>query len=650
MFRRSTKVEGNLEEGSEGTEVNFAGDVSDSKTILAGDKESTLHRDVFTLFFVSKIVSPSFFYALFFFLFQMAILYLIGWNLLKDAPEGNPLKVPIRTSTEVTIAQSLALFVSFITQQDVITTIDMLRLGYDHDVKEVFKAATRTKWIMANICRFVEGLVTIGISFIFIIQSTDVLELFLNFAAVQFVSELDDVGFEIAHRGYISGGLERMTKKVIGIKFQLKSKRDLSVNGTDKKEVKSKYVQRFIFSVVMLALYGSWAFIRYMQETGHYQNLECNSFNVRFGDQYFDFFQAQSCNTEISDGCPWKNRTRPFHYGPFSDSYEASRDNYTGTLELENKRPVYYQRGRKEGFGEGSPPGKISYSTEERAWIFTVDGVTKGPMDDSGWLLRSPPTIDSYSLLEAPSSEWSIWTNFLVKASPFDFTCGECNADVDCNYHGKCVQKQCLCDESWVGKKCQTCAACSELSEISNDNGGGNYYLGGEEQEPLNFFRLEGVEVYERPVYYKPGTSLKSNPSLNPNQIDSEFDTYPNGTIELMFYAGTRFYITVWLEFMADPSIGMQAEDIERLRDTFVDFHSTWHLDDNKNRSIAFYTPVVDNPMPIEVQWNQYKEASLAMYSGNPSTGFEVAKSLSFDCAIENEKNKCAFPVTSRSY
>lgn len=633
----------NLEEGIEVTVDNdsdeslymYAKSLSD-KMNMPRTEASTLHRDVFSLLFVSHIFSLSFLYSLFFFVLQVTILGLISWNLLKDAPDGNPLSVPMRTSLEVTIAQAIALFVSFITQPDVITTLDMIQLGYNHDVKKVFKAACRIKWVIANMCRFFEGILSIVISFIFIIQSTDVLELFLNFAAVQFVSALDDVGFELANTGYVVGGVQEITEKVAEIKFQFQSKRNIS--GDSKVFVKSIYLQRFVFFISMVALYGSWGFIRFQQESGYYLNQVCQNFDVRFGDQYYDFFVAQPCNASVSNGCPWKNRTRPFHYGPFSDSYEVLRSS-TGMLELENGRPVYYQRGQKDGFGDGSPPGKFSYSIEESSWIFSVEGVTKGPMDKSGWLLRSPPATDAYSLHEVPSSGWSIWTNFLEKASPFEISCGECQADVDCNYHGSCVEKQCVCDESWMGKKCQICAGCSELSQRYE-------FSWSDQEESLPFLRLEGVTLYDRPVFYKNGTNLEKEASNG-----YSYDKYPNGTIEVMFYAGTRFYIMIWSEFMSDPTSGtLSPEDLKRMQEIFSNFHSTWHLDDNENRTIAFYTPVTNNPMPIEIGWNQFRTSPLAVYSGSASGYEQPVEGMSFDCAIEKEKTMCALPVPSKSY
>jgi hypothetical protein len=354
-------------------------------------------------------------------------------------------------------------------------------------------------------------------------------------------------------------------------------------------------------------------------------------------DRYYDFFVSQACNTTTDDGCPWKNRTRPLHYGPFSDWYEAVKDD-NGNLELQNGRPVYYQRGHEDGFGEGSPPGKFSYCDSENAWVFTVAGVTKGVTDGCDWLMRSPAAIDAYSLHAAPRTGWSIWTGILEDASTFDISCGECEADVDCNFHGHCNEKHCFCDPPWVGTKCETCAACTQLSQKVLTDEDENKF----ENETLPFIQLEGSEVYGRPVYYKNGTSIGT-----PNDSTGTVDIIP-GTIEVLFYAGTRFYISIWTNFVSDPDRGMEDSDVDRLRDIFKDFHSTWHLDDNEDRTIAFYTEISNNPMPIEVKWNKFQDAPLAILSGEVSGLPFPVDSIDLDCAIEEEKTLCSFQQESK--
>mmetsp|Transcript_1498 Transcript_1498/g.2990 ORF Transcript_1498/g.2990 Transcript_1498/m.2990 type:complete len:644 (-) Transcript_1498:1480-3411(-) len=613
-----------------------------------GKDKVALPQDIFSLFFVSPVCSVGFLYSLCCFALQMGIHFLILYNLLRDAPEGNPLKVPLRVENDVVAAQCFALLVSLVAQEDVITTLNNIPVGYNHDILNTFGSATRIRWVISDFMRLLEGILSIMVSFIFIVQSTEVLELFANFAAMQFVSMLDNIGFSLAHYGYITNGLVRVASDVKKIRFPCKNDIELCC----KIKMPSLWALRSILLLLTACLYVFWANIRIQQASGYFINQVCQNFDIRFGDYYYDFFEAQPCNTttntSAADGCPWKNRTRPLHYGPFSDYYKAARD-ADDNLDLDkNGRPVYYQRGSKEGFGEGSPPGKFSYCDSEDAWVFTVEGVTKQVTDSCNWLMRSPQATDAYSLHEASSAAgWSIWTGILQDASSsFEISCGECETDVDCNYHGSCVEKQCVCEMPWIGTKCQTCAACTQLSQKVLRTDFGN------EDEDIPFIQLPGSIVYDRPVYFKNGTSIGACATnvYGGNVCQSyEVEKLPNGTIEVLFYAGTRYYIMIWQDFMADYTLGMTEDDLDRLGAIFKGFHSTWNLDDNPNQTIAVYTDVTTNPMPLEVKWNVFQEAPLAIFGGGASGAATPVDSVDFDCAIESEKTACAFQSSSKS-
>ena len=236
----------------------------------------------------------------------------------------------------------------------------------------------------------------------------------------------------------------------------------------------------------------------------------------------------------------------------------------------------------------------------------------------------------TYTFSDAPVSGWKVWTGIL-DAAELDITCGECEKDVDCNYHGSCKDKRCICDEPWIGNKCQTWSACSRLDPAVTAE-----YYGTEFEEPLApFEQLKDIEVYERPVYYKKTEEFCTF-------VDGICEDLPPGTVEIMFYAGTRFYISHWREFMLNPDEGIVEADLAKMREYFNDFHSTWHLDDNKDKRIIFYTKATSNPMPLDVEWYVVKEGNLAIISGAASELPKVA-TVSFECAIESEKNLCSF-------
>eukprot|EP00978_Attheya_sp_CCMP212_P022143 scaffold65722_cov55-Attheya_sp.AAC.1 len=271
-------------------------------------------------------------------------------NILKNAPGGNPLNVPVGTSLDVIAAHVLALFVSLITQSDFQATFDLINVKYDDSVLSLFEGETRIKWILSNICRFFVGVLSIAISFILIVQSTTVIKLFFNFAAVQFVSVLDNIAFQLAYRGYmVIGDLEQTTRKLIHhVKFR---QRNMIAFPCTKRRIPVKWLRISIFSVHAVILYSAWSVVRYKQANGQYLHSICQSFEVNFGDKV--------SNLCTEDSCFFYNVTDPKNipelpYGPFSGIYEVYRKSRR-TFEWKGGRPVYYKHNIE--IGDGSHPG-----------------------------------------------------------------------------------------------------------------------------------------------------------------------------------------------------------------------------------------------------------------------------------------------------
>lgn len=86
----------------------------------------------------------------------------------------------------------MAIFITVATQEDMETALHLLFEGYNNDVERVFPEAgvTAAKWTTTVFLRFGVGCFGLVVTFILIIISSDVVELLLNFTAVEFVSLL----------------------------------------------------------------------------------------------------------------------------------------------------------------------------------------------------------------------------------------------------------------------------------------------------------------------------------------------------------------------------------------------------------------------------------------------------------------------------
>jgi len=64
--------------------------------------------------------------------------------------------------------------------------------------------------------RFIQGILSVFAVFLLVMTSSEVSEVVLNFTAVNFISEMDEIGFELAHSGYYGRALKNATKHIKG--------------------------------------------------------------------------------------------------------------------------------------------------------------------------------------------------------------------------------------------------------------------------------------------------------------------------------------------------------------------------------------------------------------------------------------------------
>jgi hypothetical protein len=176
-----------------------------------------------------------------------------------------------------------------------------------------------------------------------------------------------------------------------------------------------------------------------------------------------------------------------------------------------------------------------------------------------------------------------MWLNHvLVPADAlFEISCRrECENDVDCNFHGTCEKKECICEYPWTGRSCQTWA-CSPLLSYSID------VEEGKNTDPIpsdDFLHLENITYNDRPVYY-------------------HNDTQKNKT-EVVFYSYGRFNVGT---FDIDPD---KHNYTKELHDYFQEFHDWWKYDYYGSWEHTFVSKYTTAAMPTsgfesieEVTW-----------------------------------------------
>ena len=243
-----------------------------------------LPKDTYSFFFTSKMNHPAFLFAILVFAFQAAILIVIQIGMTQSTSDDNRFSVPPGVSRAVRVSQFFALILAPVTQDDFIQILDSLIVRYDSGVREIFPSASKTKWVVSNILRGLYGCLYLVIIFTLTMQASATLSVFLNFAALQFISEIDDIGWLLANKGYCGRAIEQMTKKQRGLQTHGKSDNAIAFKNRELR-VSAKLPRTLILLLVWAGLFTGGAIIASQQKSGKFL---CNSVTVLFGDEVWE--------------------------------------------------------------------------------------------------------------------------------------------------------------------------------------------------------------------------------------------------------------------------------------------------------------------------------------------------------------------------
>jgi len=183
-----------------------------TRRINADDDYKTLSEDTFTLMIMSEPGSKQWWYSLSIFLVQIAILSMILTDQFQLSYQNTPFDVPYKVPTVVLTGQIFAIVLSLATQTDLVIAIItfimlwMRRRVYWTRLVKVVEHSSIWIWIfriaMPLAFKFIEGVLVLATTFVIVIQSDSMIELFKDFAAMHLISELDNMMFWLALHGY----------------------------------------------------------------------------------------------------------------------------------------------------------------------------------------------------------------------------------------------------------------------------------------------------------------------------------------------------------------------------------------------------------------------------------------------------------------
>jgi hypothetical protein len=335
-------------------------------------------------------------------------------------------------------------------------SMKLLRDGYRPLYFEDFEGATRTKWAMSIVLRAFEGLLGLFVTFLLVMQSENVLDLLLNFSAMEFVSLLDEGGFTLIKQGFVGSEMRKVAKRVSRTYYHVP-------------HGKHKALSSAAFLILLIgAMIGAWGVIYSRQLQGDFV---CDRIFVQLDDGFVPTLGAFSGLYNV-------NKDRVIHGRV---TYESS---------LEGDRSI------------------IGYCPEEGAWTFAIrsDEDDDGEADPCDWVAKSSESA-SFDVASTASLQWFVKTteSRIVPMESYQVQCYDCeNVNDFCGEHGVCKNNACVCDEERYGLRCEFQAPCSSLAIDERNLGFVSSRAFGRE-----YTQLEDVQVYNRPVYTSPIARLE---------------------------------------------------------------------------------------------------------------------------------------------
>eukprot|EP00984_Skeletonema_dohrnii_P011244 scaffold4470_cov99-Skeletonema_dohrnii-CCMP3373.AAC.5 len=357
---------------------------------------------------------------------------------------GNKELIPANVHGSVKAAQYTAIFIALLMEEEIPTGLYLLQRIPRPYFIEKFPELKYGDFVYSNMMRILMGyLFLLNVLFI-LIKSRDVLQIFFDFVALQFIQQLGDIAFKLARMSMLSTSMkEATTRRYFRTEFR---------RPTGWKAKSFLFVAVYLFNLCWLL--AGMIYVSVKQSRGDFQ---CKSITVKFRE---DIWREATLDSNPED-------KRVLVYSFFNGVYAQDGSMHDG-------RPVYIERRKFDGteFDTTLPsfnpfnatviiPAKIQYCERIRAWVFMHENILKSKRDNSSdcpWLLRSETT--SVYDIEEVKGPWQAWQG-VIETTDVLIACNECSDEADCNLNGVCNEGgSCDCYEdvkgsTFLGPRCE---------------------------------------------------------------------------------------------------------------------------------------------------------------------------------------------------
>ncbi len=423
----------------------------------------SLPEDTYSFLIYSQVCSRTFILATLVILFQIAVYAVLAYDITTLSNKQNPLNLPVDVEgAAVRIAQVFAIVVALITQDDLHKAFSLLRDGFDEKLPKAF-GATKTKWNLSTLLRGIVGLLGLSITFLLIMQAPTVLDLLLNFLAMEFVSLLDDVVFALMGQGFFGRKLQKKAKTLSNTFYHLR--RDDDDNVPRSRAVcaccSCCSASCFTFTFLFVTMICAWAIIGAFQEDGLYL---CNQIFLQFGDDQLSTLGALSGQYQ-RDYVSWLDQLFIIfaQLGPDQAVYNDMGRSF-GPQDVYGGRVSYRHANLEQG-------PLLAYCEDEKRWTVSLpkayedypDYYDYDPCDWTVASQESQDTTEDFDVLTTANSEWLVRTTtetervFTVSQHSISMACYDCFSVPNfCGEYGTCDEnRSCLCNPGHYGLRCE---------------------------------------------------------------------------------------------------------------------------------------------------------------------------------------------------
>ena len=185
--------------------VNRRGSIKVFMADKKKNEEFDLPEDVFAFIIVAPYTDPAFFFAVTVFLLKIVI-----YSILITGIEFDP--TIDDEDLKTTVVKFFLIPVSLAMQDDLMEAYFFFaNVLYNKEMLKISTTATVFKLYLAYIMRMLDGLMSLVVNFGVMLSTEDTLDVFLNFAALQFLQSIDDIFYELVVSGFLGDSMEHMS-------------------------------------------------------------------------------------------------------------------------------------------------------------------------------------------------------------------------------------------------------------------------------------------------------------------------------------------------------------------------------------------------------------------------------------------------------